>query len=156
MTCRQPRRLSRGWNFAAESSQNSGRGTHLDICCKPRDCLFFRPQKFTEDDALWRGEERGPGGGLGGGVGAGHGAGQAGHIAKWEQLWKIIMDTYGGYLNFWHRKYKELVCMYGRCLLNSVQPKQCLALIIFNLKLQFCAGNSSDILKVSLTSQDEW
>ena len=41
----------------------------------------FRPQKFTEDDALWRGEERGPGG-PGGGAGGGQGGGQAGHIAK--------------------------------------------------------------------------
>ena len=42
----------------------------------------FRPRKFTEDDALWRGEERGPGGGPGGGAGGGQGQGLAGHIAK--------------------------------------------------------------------------
>ena len=35
MTCRQPRKLSRVWNFAAESFQNSGRGI------KSKKCLTF-------------------------------------------------------------------------------------------------------------------
>ena len=84
MTCRPPRRLSRGWNSAAASYPNSGKGieSRKTEAFLSTLSLFFRPQKFTEDDALWRGEERGPGGGLGGGVGGGHGGGQAGHIAK--------------------------------------------------------------------------
>ena len=35
MTCRQPRKLSRVWNFAAESFQNSGGGI------KSKKCLTF-------------------------------------------------------------------------------------------------------------------
>ena len=81
MTCRRRRRLSRGWNYAAESFQNSGRGNNLKKLFINSD-TDFRPRKFTEDDALWRGEERGPGVGLEGGVGGGQGGGQAGHIAK--------------------------------------------------------------------------